>query len=200
MSPISAQSGTDDTEAGASVVRRGRHRKPRPRKVLLAAGGLALAAGVLSLVRVTPDPGAGSPGTAEAEPRLGASDNATDHATNTAATTPTVPTAPPSATSAMGGRSLAPTTTGRAGTGTEPGTPSSRTATPAALPSGPASAPGTNRQPSEPASTAPPTTRPTPTAPAPAPSHSTTPPDPGGLCVPVLGICVGLPGGTGHQR
>ena len=34
---------------------RGRHRKPRPRKVLLAAGGLALAAGALSLVRLTPD-------------------------------------------------------------------------------------------------------------------------------------------------
>ncbi|EST31995.1 hypothetical protein M878_15840 [Streptomyces roseochromogenus subsp. oscitans DS 12.976] len=177
------------------VVRRGRHRKPRPRKLLLAAGGLAVAAGVLSLVRVTPDPGSGSPGAAEAEPRLGASDN---HATNTAATTPTAaPTALPSATSAMGGRSLVPTTTGRPGTGTEPGTPSSRTATPTALPSAPASAPGTNPRPSDPTSAAPPTTtRPTPTTPA--PSHSTTPPDPGGLCVPMLGICVSLPGGTGH--
>src|SRR5690349_20801821 len=46
---------------------RGRHRRPRPRKVLFAAGGLALAAGVLSLVRLSPDPGgAGGPGTAEA--------------------------------------------------------------------------------------------------------------------------------------
>ncbi|OLZ71064.1 hypothetical protein AV521_12860 [Streptomyces sp. IMTB 2501] len=166
--------------------------------MLLAAGGLALAAGVLSLVRVTPDPGAGSPGTAEAEPRLGAGDSTTDHATNPAATAPAVPTALPSATSAMGGRSLAPTTTGRAGTGTAPGTPSSRTATPTALPSGPASAPGTNPHPPEPTSAAPTTARPTPAPPA--PSHSTTPPDPGGLCVPVLGICVGLPGGTSHQR
>jgi hypothetical protein len=36
---------------------RSRHRRPRPRKVLLAAGGLALAAGALSLVRLMPDPG-----------------------------------------------------------------------------------------------------------------------------------------------
>ncbi|NEB11429.1 hypothetical protein G3I32_21730, partial [Streptomyces coelicoflavus] len=32
--------------------RRGRHRRPRPRKVLLVAGGLALAAGALGLVRL----------------------------------------------------------------------------------------------------------------------------------------------------
>ncbi|WP_051851747.1 hypothetical protein [Streptomyces sp. NRRL F-5650] len=36
--------------------RRGRHRRPRPRKVLLLAGGLALAAGALSLVRLLPEP------------------------------------------------------------------------------------------------------------------------------------------------
>ncbi|MDX3577480.1 hypothetical protein PV663_11165, partial [Streptomyces sp. FL07-04A] len=49
---------------------RGRHRRPRPRKVLFAAGGLVLAAGVLSLLRPTPDTGgADALGTAEAEPQ-----------------------------------------------------------------------------------------------------------------------------------
>ncbi|MER5543354.1 hypothetical protein ABT072_13115 [Streptomyces sp. NPDC002589] len=193
MSPIPAQSGPDDPEGGASGVRRGRHRKPRPRKVLLAAGGLALAAGVLSLVRVTPDPGAGSPGTAEAEPRLGTStsDGGTDHPANTAATAATAPTALPSATSAMGGRSLAPTTGTRPRT---PPAPSAGTTTPppTTLPSGP---PATTPHSPEPTS-APPTPRPTPTTPA--PSHSTTPPGPGGLCVPMLGICVSLRDGTSH--
>ncbi|MEU1695549.1 hypothetical protein ABZ590_30060, partial [Streptomyces hirsutus] len=36
---------------------RGRHRKPRHRKLLLAGGGLALTAGALSLVRLASDPG-----------------------------------------------------------------------------------------------------------------------------------------------
>ncbi|MER6045045.1 hypothetical protein ABT136_30575, partial [Streptomyces sp. NPDC001856] len=49
---------------------RGRHRRPRPRKVLLVAGGLALAAGALSLVRLTPDSPVPGIGTAEADPRL----------------------------------------------------------------------------------------------------------------------------------
>ena len=40
---------------------RGRHRRPRPRKVVLAAGGLAFAAGVLGLLRVVPDGTGGGP-------------------------------------------------------------------------------------------------------------------------------------------
>ncbi|TWV27911.1 hypothetical protein FRZ03_38420, partial [Streptomyces misionensis] len=50
--------------------RRGRHRRPRRRKALLAVGGLVLAAGVLGLVRIYPESGVGAPGTAAAEPRL----------------------------------------------------------------------------------------------------------------------------------
>ena len=49
-------------------VRRGRHRRPRPRKLLFAVGGLALAAGALSLVRVAPDSGSAGLGTTEADP------------------------------------------------------------------------------------------------------------------------------------
>lgn len=47
---------------------RGRHRRPRPRKVLLAAGGLALAAGALSLVRMSPDSGVSGLGATESDP------------------------------------------------------------------------------------------------------------------------------------
>ncbi|MDX5568842.1 hypothetical protein PYK79_43700, partial [Streptomyces sp. ID05-04B] len=64
---------------------RGRHRRPRPRKVLFAVGGLALAAGVLSLLRPTPDTGgAGALGTAEAEPRPDLVTSADDDAGDTA--------------------------------------------------------------------------------------------------------------------
>ncbi|MYQ44669.1 hypothetical protein GTW40_06235, partial [Streptomyces sp. SID4985] len=66
--------------------RRGRHRRPRPRKVLLAAGGLALAAGVLSLVRVAPESGLAGPATAEAEPQHGWGAESTGDSPTTAAT------------------------------------------------------------------------------------------------------------------
>ncbi|MEU2881057.1 hypothetical protein ABZ651_33685, partial [Streptomyces sp. NPDC007070] len=46
---------------------RGRHRRSRRRKALLAAGGLALAAGALGLVRLAPEYAGGGLGTAEAE-------------------------------------------------------------------------------------------------------------------------------------
>ncbi|MGQ4425417.1 hypothetical protein ACN6LL_008214, partial [Streptomyces violaceoruber] len=59
------------TEPRYAWGRRGRHRRPRPRKVLLAAGGLALAAGALSVVRLLPGPGGDTGGVrAGAEPRV----------------------------------------------------------------------------------------------------------------------------------
>ncbi|WP_053190612.1 hypothetical protein, partial [Streptomyces resistomycificus] len=90
---------------------RGRHRRPRPRKVLLAAGGLALAAGVLSLVRMTPDPGVGGLGAAEAGPSLDPySDTDAGRSTNAAATVGAeTPVAGPSATTPLGGPSASPT-------------------------------------------------------------------------------------------
>ncbi|NEC92500.1 hypothetical protein G3I71_43660, partial [Streptomyces sp. SID12501] len=101
---------------------RGRHRKPRPRKVLLAAGGFALAAGVLSLVRLAPDGGVGV-GRAQAQSDLDAdtganpdSDSDTNTGTsadrtgNTAATVGGAPTANPSASAPMGGATPVPTT------------------------------------------------------------------------------------------
>ncbi|MEU1403328.1 hypothetical protein ABZ471_13375 [Streptomyces sp. NPDC005728] len=202
MTPIPAQSATTATDRqpgppeepapALPALRRGRHRKPRPRKVLLAAGGLALAAGVLSLVRVAPESGVGAPGTAEAEPRLdpgGTTDDPADaSATHAARATPL-----PSATSVMGGMSPAPATTGTA-TPTPP-------ATPTALPGGtavPTTIPTAAPQPTTTASTTAPRpspTRTTPTrTPTPTPSNSTPAPEPGEVCVPVIGLCVDLPG------
>ncbi|MBP2049386.1 hypothetical protein J2Z21_002317 [Streptomyces griseochromogenes] len=197
MTPIRAQSRTADTDQQAEATepvppafRRGRHRKPRPRKVLLATGGLAIAAGVLSLVRVTPDSGVGAPGTAEAEPRLNPGAGTTDHAPGAS------PTAAPrsSATATMGRVSATPTKTAASGTPpsgttvptTAPAEAPHRTTTPSAPPrphpsptaSAPASTPAQSQTP----------------APAPAPSHSTQPPTRGGgVCVPVIGLCVDLP-------
>ncbi|WP_328562371.1 hypothetical protein [Streptomyces coelicoflavus] len=101
--------------------RRGRHRRPRPRKVLLVAGGLALAAGALSLVRLLPEPGGDAAGGfgAEAAPRVdggggdtGGGDSATDDRATASAAAGTggggPPGAGPSATSAMGGLSGSP--------------------------------------------------------------------------------------------
>ncbi|MET8768165.1 hypothetical protein [Streptomyces sp. NPDC004658] len=198
MTPIPAHSGGAEQERAPERtpgVRRGRHRKPRPRKVLLAAGGLALAAGVLSLVRAAPDAGVGAPGTAEAEPRIGPGGGPADRSADTAATIAAAPTALPSATSAMGGRSLAPTPTGSPGrTAPGPGeatTAPGDTAVPTAAPSGtPAPQSGTPRPPA-PTSSAPRPAPATPTpTPTPTPSRSPAEPRPGGVCVPVIGLCV----------
>ncbi|MFE9598824.1 hypothetical protein [Streptomyces hokutonensis] len=191
--------GTADVEP--PVLPRGRHRRPRPRKVLLAAGGLAVAAGVLSLVRLTPESGVGGVGTAEAEPSPDAEQSA-GHPANAAATIsadPTaIPSAIPSATSVMGGASATPTTasgvvptpyattapTTVPGTGTGTGT-GTTTAPGTPQPQASAAAPG----PLDPAASAAPEPAPTPTpsrtanSPAPAPSRP-------GLCVPIIGLCV----------
>ncbi|QNP70558.1 hypothetical protein IAG44_14680 [Streptomyces roseirectus] len=75
---------------------RGRHRRPRPRKVFLAAGGLAFAAGVLGLLRIVPEPGGAGPvagaslgdGGSTGTTGYGDGDGVTDRATNAAAAVP----------------------------------------------------------------------------------------------------------------
>ncbi|WP_405821483.1 hypothetical protein OG241_36245 [Streptomyces sp. NBC_01390] len=203
---------------------RGRHRKPRPRKVLLAAGGFALAAGVLSLVRLAPDGGVGDVGRAQAQSDLDADANAhtdanadtdpsTDRTGNTAATVGSVPTPNPSASVPMGGATPVPTTrptalptalpspTGplrpfplgalpgplspAADATTIPQQPSTPTpaATPAELRPGTSTpAPAAPQPPQQ----TPPTATPAPEPPAPAPKPAT----PGGVCVPLIGLCV----------
>ncbi|MEV0486306.1 hypothetical protein AB0I69_37650 [Streptomyces sp. NPDC050508] len=178
---------------------RGRHRRPRPRKILFAVGGLAVAAGVLSLVRLTPESGVGGLGTAEADPRpdpgTGTGDG-TDRPANAAATISADPTAIPSATSVMGGVSATPTmTSGVVPTpyataaptaAADPTTiPETATATtPPPAPQEPAPHRTSTTAPA-PASTPTPTPTPSRTAnsPAPAPSRPS-------LCVPIIGLCV----------
>ncbi|MCG7208705.1 hypothetical protein [Streptomyces arenae] len=174
----------------SAVRRRGRHRKPRPHKVLLATGGLAVAAGVLSLVQLAPDGGgAGAPGTAEAEPRLDpTADATTARSANAAATIGSVPTAAPSAAGGTGGASPAPTATTAGGTAAASPSPSpsptalpSTVTVPTTIPAGPARPPDTL----PPTTTAPTTT----TTPSPTPAPSTHQPT-GTVCLPIVGLCV----------
>ena len=189
---------TEEMAAPLPKTPRGRHRRPRPRKVLLAVGGLAVAAGVLSLVRLTPESGVGGLGTAEAEPRpdpgTGATDG-TDRPANAAATISADPAAFPSATSAMGGVTPTPTTT----SGVVP-TPYA-TSTP--NPADPTTIPDTTTAATTPPAPQEPAPHPSSTtAPAPAPTHTPTPapsrtanspapaPSRPSLCVPIIGLCV----------
>lgn len=171
---------------------RGRHRRPRPRRVFVAAGGLALAAGALSLVRLTPESVIWGMGTPGAEPTTG---TVTDTAGNAAATVGAVSSAHPvSATTpaVMGGEnalptpgvSLAPTpaptpTRLVAGPSTPVSVPVGGTPDTTGIPTGQAPAPATPRPPA--ATTA---------APAPSATTPTASPKPPGLCVPIIGLCV----------
>ncbi|MEU6255644.1 hypothetical protein [Streptomyces sp. NPDC047043] len=153
--------------------------------MLYAVGGLALAAGALSLVRMPPNTGSGGAGTAVAEPGHDPVSGA-DRSDNAVATVEAVPRVSPSATSAMGGVSATPTQT--AGL-----VPLPTTTTPPA----PAT-PGTPTTIPEAPNTPAPATPPAPTTaapqPAPTPSRTTEPPAPNpsqpDLCVPVVGLCV----------
>ncbi|MFH9004028.1 hypothetical protein ACH4E5_12410 [Streptomyces afghaniensis] len=192
----------EETDPFSPRARGGRHRKPRPRKALLAAGGLALAAGALSLVRLTsgPGPSTDSVGTVEAEPRPDPVTTGTDEATNTAATA--TPEASPSSPTALGGLTPSPGTRGQAAAPPAPSPSTSidtRGADTAVIPRT-TTVPDTTNPPAptargeapRPAPTQPsPPSRTTP-APAPEPEKPKKPQDPG-LCVPVIGVCVDPP-------
>ncbi|MFD4557106.1 hypothetical protein ACFWP5_22780 [Streptomyces sp. NPDC058469] len=185
---------TSEMEPPLPRTPRGRHRRPRPRKVMLAVGGLAVAAGVLSLVRLTPESAVGGLGTAEADPRPDpGTGTGTDRPANAAATISADPTAIPSATSVMGGASASPTTT----SGVVPTPYATATPTRAESTTIPETTTATTPPPAaqEPASRPTPTTAPAPTAtPTPTPSRSANSPAPApsrpSLCVPIIGLCV----------
>nr|WP_202919588.1 hypothetical protein [Streptomyces adustus] len=180
---------------------------------MLAAGGLALAAGVLSLVRLAPDSGVGGLGAAETEP---SPDIGGDWSPSAAATA--VPRVSPSSTSVTGGADG----TGPVATTVRvtPAPADSARASSSALPSAAASATGRAGAPvsaSEPGTQVTGAATPRPTAPRPAPAttapsgRQTDRPDPSdqqgeqgeqdeldtpgapGLCVPVIGLCVDVP-------
>ncbi|GGN81654.1 hypothetical protein GCM10011579_068470 [Streptomyces albiflavescens] len=188
-----AHPAADDSAAVRPV--RGRHRRPRPRRVLFAVGGLALAAGVLSFVRMTPESVIGGGGSAEAEP-TGAT--VMDTAGSAVTTVEAVPSGDPKAdtgTAAMGASSATPTPGAS-------GVPTPSPTTPASIPSPHGSAPATSAPdttgiPTAPMTTpltTPPPAATTPGAPQPTPSattHGPAPqPDPPIVCVPIVGICV----------
>ncbi|MFB7332115.1 hypothetical protein ACFC00_10725 [Streptomyces adustus] len=178
--------------------------------MLLAAGGLALAAGVLSLVRLAPDSGVGGLGAAETEP---SPDIGGDWSPTAAATA--VPRVSPSSTSVTGGTDG----TGPVATTVRvtPAPADSARASSSAPPSAAASATGRAGAPvsaSEPGTQVTGAATPRPTAPRPAPAttapsdRQTDRPDPSdqqgeqdeldtpgapGLCVPVIGLCVDVP-------
>ncbi|MEW2613086.1 hypothetical protein AB0937_23380 [Streptomyces sp. NPDC047880] len=184
---------------------RGRHRKPRSRKVLLATGGLALAAGALSFLRLSSGPGAGA-GPLEAGSRPDPAATATDGATRTAVTFPAVPDASPSSPTALGGLTPSPVTQGaRPSPSTTAGVPvTATTAAPAptTIPDAPnaqapAPSPTASHLGDAPSTASPPAAPPSRTAPAPAPAppEKEKPPHDPGLCVPVVGLCVDSPVG-----
>ncbi|MFJ7023090.1 hypothetical protein ACIQUW_32490 [Streptomyces sp. NPDC101117] len=208
-----------DTAAHPRLGRRGRHRRRPHRKALLAAGGLALAAGALSLVRLAPETGipglgpadpadtpdlaidAGAPGTGTG------GGTGTDRSTEAAATlAPSERTRPsPSATSAMGGLGTTPTAGSilvPTATASGAGSPAPGATGDAATPVRPPQAPPAATEPSRPAPTTPqhPSTPGRPTAsPRPTPAPQPSEPDDRGVCVPVIGLCIDLFGSRGGQ-
>lgn len=172
----------------AAPTGRGRHRRPRPRKALLTAGGLALAAGVLSLVRLaSPDSGNGSAGVTAAGPSPDAAvDSEHEQATNTSATAP-APLGRPSAFPTHGTTHTipVPSSSNAAAQPYAPPPPSGKATT---VPDAPdaSTTPGSTSRPAPPQG--PPTTSPTP---PPNPGTPTPQPDDPGLCLPVIDLCLG---------
>lgn len=174
---------------------RGRHRKPRPRKVLLAAGGLALAAGAVTLIRLTSAPDGGGPGTGvEAVPRPTTKPLAPTEAPPSTRATPPSPEATPSSPEALGGPHTSPLETPERPS--PPRTPSAKTPPPPKTPPPATTRPDTPRTPTEPPPDhrKPPPPHPARPTPTPEPEPEPEPSRPPGLCVPIIGLCVG---GTG---
>ncbi|MEU8592038.1 hypothetical protein AB0C59_34480 [Streptomyces sp. NPDC048664] len=199
-----AMPAADDSAGGLWSRPGGRHRKPRRRSAMLAVGGLALVAGALALVRLGSDAVTGQGAApAQAEPRISTTDTA-------AATT----TGPGTGGADRHTAIRVPGTT-RAATadsaGTSPRSLSARPLPSASPPSATDPATGIPEVPSAPrslvaprASTVAGTTVPGPvlsgtgsaattTSPAAQASAPDTEPDPdeSGLCVTLIGLCLG---------
>ncbi|MGP4052007.1 hypothetical protein, partial [Streptomyces sp. 2A115] len=190
---------------------RGRHRKPRPRRVLFAVGGLALAAGALSLMRLGATSSGGGEGVEAMDVEPGAASSAEDTARdNAGAVVAGVPTASasPSATATMGsagatppsGQSARPGQAGRPGPADRAGQAWPGAVRPTATPSGATqgSRPIVTTPPAEEAARQPaprpPATTPSNAAPAPPSTGTARPParnpEPSDLCVPIVGLCL----------
>jgi hypothetical protein len=183
--------------------------------VLFAVGGMALAAGALSLLRLASDPVSGG-GTAGTAPRT--ADDLSDEATGSGASLGGVPSAEPTADAPMGDTGAAPTAPPAPGSATAVPAPSATSSVPSIgieLPDGPgapytppprATLPETPETPAAPEAPRPTQDTPTqqppaarqPAAPDAPDSPTTTPdgtperaqPQQPGLCVPIVGVCV----------
>lgn len=170
----------------------GRHRKPRRRSTVLAVGGLALAAGALSLVRLGPDAATGGGGPAQADPPIRATDTAstiTTEPSRTGADRHSVVPAPGTtraATADSAGTSptsLSARPPGSAPSATDPATGIPEAPSTPRAPAAPGAPSGTRTVSPEPA--------PTTTTPGSTPTHAPAPdPAPPGLCVPLIGLCL----------
>ncbi|WP_416971935.1 hypothetical protein [Streptomyces sp. 4F14] len=179
--------GDDPATARSGTFRpRGRHRRPRPRKVVLAAGGLAFAAGVLGLLRVMPDGGGGgTSGVGAGEVgREGYAGGVTELATNAAP----VPSGAATDTRRPSGGTVSKIPDPRSTPGISgvprPSDPSQE------LPVSPTSTPDTPTPAASPSPTPPPTVVPPESH---TPSTTPTPDAPHDICVPVIGLCVDTP-------
>ncbi|GAA2510051.1 hypothetical protein GCM10010276_65440 [Streptomyces longisporus] len=178
------------TVTAETSMRRGRHRRPRPRKLLFAVSGLALAAGALSLVRMAPDSGSAGLGTTEADPGQDPAAG-TDQASTAVAAVAAAPRVSPSATYAMGGATTTPTAPSTlVPMQTAPPSPS------LAPTPGSTTIPVTPNTPAATATQQPPATEAPAPRSSPTPGRTTSPPTPQpsetepGLCVPAIGLCV----------
>ncbi|BFO14845.1 hypothetical protein SHKM778_12330 [Streptomyces sp. KM77-8] len=194
---------TEKPPAGASRFR-GRHRKPRPRRVLLAAGGLAVAASAVTLVRLATTQGGGTDFGTEAGPRpVPHTDSGAPTASPTAgAAAVPVPGTSPSSPTALGGKNPRPLAAPeRSSTAQSPMSPmTAPDSDPGLGPDlGPATAPAIPLPPHRPAAPASPSPSPSSSGPEHPPPPSYDPPAPRPdepapgprLCVPIIGVCVG---------
>ncbi|MDR3082949.1 MAG: hypothetical protein LBV60_18845 [Streptomyces sp.] len=183
-STAEATSATHDAPGPLRRRPSGRHRKPRPRRMALTVGGFALAAGALSLLRLVPESATGGSGTAQAEPRIGATTAVASGSADTVAAVPSARAASRSATAVMGGVSPSAPATAR------PSSSAPRHTDPA---TGIPEAPSTPMTPSETSAPPEPTTSAAP-QPTPSPTTTTQAPDPAtstpGLCLPFIGLCL----------
>ncbi|MCP9996315.1 hypothetical protein LUX34_12780 [Streptomyces werraensis] len=173
------------------TVPRGRHRRPRHRRALLAAGALTLTAGAATLIHLaTPDaPPRDTRAAALPSPEgSGAPTTASEEAASTRITTP--PPAPhPSPTSprAQGGKAQAPLTQRPTPSRTPTAPPSPHTETLPPPRTSPTPEPPPEQQPTAP----PPATTPAPPPPPPDDDENEDDNDDRGLCLPLLNICLG---------
>lgn len=174
------------------TVPRGRHRKPRHRRALLAAGALTLTAGAATLIHLsTPDapPRDTRAATLPSPERSGAATTPGEADPPGGTTPPQAPRPNPNPTSpkAQGGKAQEPLTQQSAPPQTPSAPASTRTVTP---PPAPETSPTSELPPQQPPTPPPPATTPPPPPPPPG-DESKEEDDDRGLCLPLLNICLG---------